>query len=125
MKVLVTVFKYVPQAWLNYQRQSTVGWSIVTILLDLTGGILSLLQLVLDSSLQNDWSGITGNPVKLLLGNVTILFDFIFVVQHYILYRNPSGKTKQSCEGDGVTTPLLGDRSGRQREDQSEGSLSV
>lgn len=125
MKVLVTVFKYVPQAWLNYKRQSTVGWSIVTILLDLNGGILSLLQLVLDSSLQDDWSGITGNPVKLLLGNVTIIFDFIFIVQHYILYRNSPETNKQLNEDDDVITPLLGDGNSQPREGQTEESLSV
>lgn len=107
----MTVFKYVPQAWLNYKRQSTAGWNILTILLDLNGGILSLIQLVLDSSLQNDWSGITGNPVKLLLGNVTIFFDVIFVVQHYILYQDSSDAKKPS--DDEATTPLLSDLDGR------------
>lgn len=94
-----------PQAWLNYKRQSTVGWNIAQILLDLAGGVLSLVQVVLDSSLQSDWSGITGNPVKFLLGNITIFFDMIFVVQHYVLYRNPEGKSFD----DGITRPLLAD----------------
>ena len=79
--------KYIPQAWSNYQRKSTVGWSINQILLDVIGGVFSVAQLVIDSSLQSDWSGITGNPVKLGLGNVTIIFDVIFMVQHYILYK--------------------------------------
>lgn len=55
--------------------------------MDLLGGILSTAQLVIDSSLQSDWSGITGNPVKLGLANVSIIFDIVFMVQHYILYR--------------------------------------
>ncbi|KAJ5893286.1 hypothetical protein N7495_004977 [Penicillium taxi] len=108
-KLVITVVKYIPQAWLNYQRKSTVGWSIAQILMDLVGGVLSLLQLILDSSLQNDWSGITGNPVKLLLGNITIFSDLIFVVQHYILYRG----TPEIERGEGSehyqTTPLLND----------------
>ena len=79
--------KYIPQAWANYQRKSTAGWSINQILLDLIGGVLSIAQLVIDSSLQSDWSGLTGNPVKLGLGNVSILFDIVFMVQHYILYK--------------------------------------
>jgi cystinosin len=33
-------------------------------MLDLTGAALSLMQLVLDSSLQADWSGTTGNIAK-------------------------------------------------------------
>ena len=79
--------KYIPQARANYQRKSTVGWSINQILLDVIGGVLSIAQLVIDSSLQSDWSGLTGNPVKLGLGNVSIIFDIVFMVQHYILYK--------------------------------------
>lgn len=67
---MTTIVKYIPQAYVNYQSQSTDGWSIGQILLDLGGGILSNLQLVIDSSLQDDWSGITGNPIKLGLGNI-------------------------------------------------------
>lgn len=88
VKLLVTVVKYMPQAWANYMRKSTAGWSIEQILMDLTGGVLSIAQLVIDSSLQKDWSGLTGNPVKLGLGNVSIIFDLIFITQHYILYRS-------------------------------------
>jgi len=105
VKLVVTVVKYVPQAWVNYKRKSTVGWSISQILLDLTGGILSILQLVIDSALQADWSGITGNPVKLGLGNVSMFFDFIFIVQHYWLYRDSRiGKETQE-----LSAPLLAD----------------
>ncbi|PKY04822.1 hypothetical protein P168DRAFT_289686 [Aspergillus campestris IBT 28561] len=106
VKLIVTIVKYVPQAWVNYKRKSTAGWSIVQILLDLMGGVLSLVQLVLDSSFQNDWSGITGNPVKLLLSNVSIAFDVVFMVQHYLLYRDVEdgpGKPPNA----GITTPLL------------------
>lgn len=73
-----------PQVYVNYRRKSTVGWSISQILLDFAGGILSILQLVIDASLQADWSGISGNPVKFGLGNISILFDVIFVTQHYV-----------------------------------------
>lgn len=31
----------------NYQRKSTKGWSIFNILMDLTGGVLSFLQMFL------------------------------------------------------------------------------
>ena len=90
-KLVMTVVKYVPQAWANYKRKSTVGWSIGQILLDLTGGVLSIAQLLIDSSLQNDWSGVTSNPVKFGLGNVSIFFDVVFMVQHYWLYRRAVG----------------------------------
>lgn len=71
-----------------------------------------MLQLIIDSSRQDDWSGLTGNPVKLGLGNVSIVFDLIFIVQHYWLYRG-AGKVK---EEDGSDGPLLGqayDEAGR------------
>lgn len=58
-------------------------------LLDFAGGWLSLAQLVIDSSLQADWTGITGNPVKFGLSNISIVFDVIFILQHYVLYRHP------------------------------------
>lgn len=73
-----------PQVHVNYKRKSTTGWSIHQILLDFAGGILSILQLLIDASLQADWSGLSGNPVKLGLGNVSIMFDIIFIVQHYV-----------------------------------------
>lgn len=87
IKVFLTAVKYTPQAVMNYQRQSTAGFSIVAILLDMSGAILSLMQLVLDSSMQGDWSGAVGNIAKLLLGNITILFDVIFIFQHFVLYQ--------------------------------------
>jgi cystinosin len=98
VKITTVFLKYIPQAWVNYKRKSTVGWSIYTILLDFSGGWLSLAQLVIDSALQNDWTGITGNPVKFGLGNITIVFDLIFFFQHYVLYRN----SEKQAEDDEV-----------------------
>lgn len=57
-------------------------------LLDFTGGILSVAQLVFDCYRHDDWSGITGNIAKFLLGFLSMFFDIIFIVQHYILYRH-------------------------------------
>ena len=94
-KLLITVVKYIPQVYTNYSSKSTVGWSIEQILLDLVGGILSIAQLVIDSSLQADWSGLTGNPVKFGLGNVSIIFDVIFMTQHYVLYRDSDRETEE------------------------------
>ena len=85
---------------MNYKAKSTAGWSIVQILLDFAGGVMSLLQLIIDSSLQADWSGLTANPVKFGLGNVSIFFDLIFMVQHYILYRPSREQGSQSDDED-------------------------
>lgn len=86
VKLFVTFFKYIPQVRINYTNKSTKGFAMDQILLDLSGGVASILQLAVDSYCQGDWSGVTGNPTKLLLGNFTILFDAIFLTQHYCLY---------------------------------------
>jgi cystinosin len=86
VKILISIIKYVPQVLLNFQRRSTVGWSIWNILLDFTGGTLSILQLILDCADLGDWSGITGNVAKFGLGFVSITFDVIFMLQHYVLF---------------------------------------
>lgn len=38
----------------------------------------------------DDWSAIFGDPTKFGLGAFSILFDILFMVQHYCLYRNHS-----------------------------------
>jgi cystinosin len=108
VKLFITLVKYVPQLMTNYRNRSTQGWSIAQILLDFVGGILSIAQLGIDSYLQSDWSGITGNPVKLALGNVSIFFDIMFMTQHYILYPEKKDKAVWEDEED----PLIG-QSGR------------
>ncbi|KAI9724784.1 MAG: hypothetical protein M1812_000060 [Candelaria pacifica] len=107
VKLIVTFVKYIPQAWVNYKRKSTDGWTILQILLDVSGGVFSIMQLLVDSSLQDDWSGITGNPVKLGLGNVSIFFDVIFIVQHFWLYRGARKRKTAEVLPDGEQTPLL------------------
>lgn len=88
IKLGISFVKYCPQVYLNYSAQSTVGWSIHNILLDFTGGALSIAQLILDAYISGDWSGISGDIVKFGLGFLSIAFDLIFMTQHYILYRN-------------------------------------
>ncbi|XP_054161378.1 cystinosin homolog [Oppia nitens] len=88
VKLAITIIKYIPQAWYNYKRQSTIGWSIENILLDFTGGSLSLLQMFLLAYNYNDWLTIFKNFTKFGLGMISILFDVLFIVQHYVLYRN-------------------------------------
>lgn len=48
--------------------------------------MLSLAQLVIDSSLQMDWTGLSGNPMKIGLAMVSLAFDVVFLLQHYVLY---------------------------------------
>ncbi|KAK4154609.1 hypothetical protein C8A00DRAFT_14299 [Chaetomidium leptoderma] len=99
VKLIITLIKYTPQVIVNYRNRSTKGWSILQILLDFSGGSLSIAQQSIDSYMQRDWSGITGNPVKFALGNVSMCYDLIFMTQHYVLYRGADGKSE---EGDSL-----------------------
>lgn len=108
--MLVTLIKYAPQALANWRNKSTKGWSIWQILFDLLGGVLSISQQGIDSYLQRDWSGITGNPVKFALGNIAFFYDTVFIVQHYVLYGNGSGGKKRD---DGENERLLPDEERR------------
>lgn len=87
-KLYISIAKYVPQAWENYQRKSTDGWSIENVLLDFAGGFLSFVQLFLDASRSSDWSSIIGNPAKFGLSVLSMLFTVTFIIQHYVLYTD-------------------------------------
>ncbi|XP_050072028.1 uncharacterized protein LOC126559904 [Anopheles maculipalpis] len=89
IKLSITLIKYVPQAALNFRRKSTVGWSIENVLLDFTGGMLSMLQMLLNGYNYDDWASIFGDPTKFGLGLFSVLFDILFIVQHYVLYSTP------------------------------------
>ncbi len=92
IKLIITFIKYMPQAWLNFRRKSTVGWSLYNILLDLTGGVLSIAQEIIDAVLSGSAEGLYGNPVKFGLSLFSICFDVIFIFQHFVLYRGSALK---------------------------------
>ena len=102
VKLVVTLVKYTPQLLANIRNQSTEGWAIGQILLDITGGVLSVMQQAIDSYLQHNWSGITANPVKFGLGQISIFFDVLFMIQHYVIYRR-----KESDPRRGESETLL------------------
>ena len=92
-KALITLVKYMPQVYLNWKRKSTVGWSLANVLLDFTGGFFSFVQQGLDNWNQSKkfvdfGSGDGFNIVKFLLSVIAMVFDLIFMFQHYVLYRD-------------------------------------
>ena len=97
VKLIITLLKYIPQAWINFKTKSTAGFSIEGVWLDFSGGVLSILQMVILAYNFNDWLSILGDFVKFWLGAISIGFDVIFLLQHYILYR--SKKKGFSCFG--------------------------
>ena len=45
IKLGSTLIKYIPQAYYNFARKSTSGWSIGNVLLDFSGGMFSIGQM--------------------------------------------------------------------------------
>ncbi|XP_057718127.1 cystinosin homolog [Arachis stenosperma] len=86
IQVSMTVIKYIPQAIFNFLRKSTDGFSIGNILLDFSGGVGNYLQMVVQSVDQDSWVNFYGNIGKVLLSLVSVLFDILFIIQHYVLY---------------------------------------
>ena len=102
-------------------------------LLEIVGGTFSVLQMLLLaynfgencliysnfgclvyssmlSMSSDDWKSIFGDPTKFGLGMISILFDLIFLLQHYVLYRGARMrehalhmKCKCSCGVDHMT----------------------
>jgi cystinosin len=78
-KLAFAMMKCFPQLYWNYHRKSTVGWSIINILLDLIGGIFSFVSAALSRS-----NGL--NLSKIILGAFSVAIDLAFAFQHYCLY---------------------------------------
>ena len=90
-KALVTLIKYAPQVYLNFNRKSTKGWSFTNVLLDFMGGAFSFVQMFIDSwarglPIFGDGSDTGFNIVKFMLSVLTMIYDAIFIFQHYCLY---------------------------------------
>ena len=82
-KLMCSLLKYVPQLLWNRRRKSTIGWSVTSVLMDLTGGIFSVMEIVLEAIFIAHFKF---NPTKFILGLLTIVYDLLFVYQHYVLY---------------------------------------
>lgn len=106
-KLYGSAAKCVSQAYLNYTRKSTMGWSIENVLLDFSGAILSLLQSLLIAHLDDNWSSITGNPVKLGLSILSIVFPSFFMLQHFVLYNDQTNEEAGRRAEANERTPLL------------------
>ncbi|KAH3664288.1 hypothetical protein OGAPHI_004640 [Ogataea philodendri] len=86
VKILMSVCKNIPQVLYNYNRKSTHGWPIQMVWLDFAGSLFSFAQLALDAYIAGDIRAIFNNLPKLLLSMEVALADFVFFVQHYLLY---------------------------------------
>ena len=121
VKLAVSIAKYIPQVYLNYKRKLTVGWNIWNVLLDFSGGFLSVVQELMNSS---QLSQIAGNPIKFALGTFSMLYDVIFMVQHYCLYRENNRRLHEREAEDriwGVVRPSEGGTNGTHHHHSADG----
>ena len=103
VKMCISVFKYIPQVLHNYKRASTIGWSIENIILDITGGMFSIFQVIIDGIRIGDFSVVIGNPVKFSLGLTSLVFDCVFIIQHFVLYKNYSNENSEESLDESQT----------------------
>ncbi|KAK4875901.1 hypothetical protein RN001_012323 [Aquatica leii] len=85
--IIVSAFKFFPQIFLNYKRKSTKGLSMVFVNFKLLGGILILLQLMLDSFNFGDWSLIFKIPIMIAVAIINITLSVFILIQRYYLYK--------------------------------------
>ncbi|RZB46604.1 Cystinosin-like isoform E [Glycine soja] len=93
IQVVMTLIKYFPQAFMNFLRKSTDGFSIGTILLDFSGGIFNYSQMVVQSIDQGSWVNFYGNIGKVLISlwsyliyNASLFFSPAIQKQYFEKY---------------------------------------
>lgn len=89
LKISMSLLKYVPQVIHNHERRSMKGFPVQGTMLDITGGIGSLMQLVWQISCEKRFNTAVfmANFGKIGLAMVTIIFNFIFLSQ-WTIYGN-------------------------------------
>ena len=67
-------------------------------MLDFTGGLFSVLQDVIKAvgKGESPFAGGGFNIVKWMLGIMSIIFDLIFMFQHFVLYRHSNSLKHES-----------------------------
>ncbi|KAF2352188.1 PQ-loop repeat [Trinorchestia longiramus] len=88
VKLFISMIKYAPQLFTNFKAKSTAGWSIFQVMLDFTGGVMSIIQMFLIADNYDDINSVLSDPTKLGLGLLSIFFNILFFIQHFVLYRN-------------------------------------
>ncbi|MED6223249.1 hypothetical protein PIB30_072176 [Stylosanthes scabra] len=104
IQVCLTLIKYFPQAFMNFLRKSTDGFSIGGVLLDFSGGVFNYAQMAVQSIDQGSWVNFYGNMGKVLISLVTIFYDSILMLQHYVFYPHKKWLSKNNRE---IKQPLI------------------
>lgn len=108
-KTIISVLKYTPQVYLNYRRKSTKGFSMGNAYLDMVGGFTNILQQFVMCYWDKDtgamrpkvvWDPFTQNLPKFLIGLASLVYDSIYLWQHFVLYGD-GGLTSSLAAGQG------------------------
>lgn len=84
LKITMSLIKYIPQVKHNRDRKSVKGFSISGVMLDITGGVASVLQLLWQLGHAEDgftWMVLVLNFGKIGLSMVTLTFCSVFIGQ--------------------------------------------
>ena len=90
LQLAFTTFKYFPQMMHNFRRKTCFGWSLGMVALDMSGSVLSLLQMVLQSLADGTTSNFLGDPGKWGLSVLSVVYDLVFVIQYCVYGSTPS-----------------------------------
>lgn len=71
---------------MNYKRKSTVGWSIGNIILDFTGGILSMLQMIINAYNYSKYNFVKNINVFIYFST----FNILQMIGHLCLVTQPN-----------------------------------
>lgn len=77
IKLTITLIKYMPQAFMNYRRKSTNGWSIGNVLLDFTGGWLSILQMMINAYNYGKYSATSDSDIGRTINRILFFLQMI------------------------------------------------
>ena len=97
LKTATTLLKYLPQLLINIRVKSTEGFNILLPLMDFVGGLTSMFQLFVDeweAGADNPFTSPHFNIAKFGVGFASILYNIVFFVQHFCVYR---GRTTQQA----------------------------
>lgn len=89
LKISMSLIKYIPQVIHNHDRKSMKGFAIQSVALDITGGVASLSQLILQITKDQGFNfvAIVANFGKIGLALVTLVFNVIFISQ-WLIFRD-------------------------------------
>jgi LCT (Lysosomal Cystine Transporter) family transporter len=91
-KMIASASKYIPQALVNFRMKAVIGFSMEYVFLDLSGAILSMVQMVVLFAITQSSSAISGNLPKFTLAIVAGSFSILYIIQRYVLYKHNSEK---------------------------------